>query len=243
MTMRDVLREADALLVLGGDGTILHALGLMTERILPVLGVNIGTLGFLTECAPGALSEAIGRLAAGEYRLERRMLINAKHMGSETVYTALNDIVVTRGGFMRVLHADIHVDGVLVSHFEGDGAMVASPTGSTAYSLAAGGPIIAPGLDCFVLTPVCPHTLSSRPIVVSSAAKIRFELTPRGEDGGMQLSVDGAQRMILNEPTTLSVWRSDRALPFIRFQPERFFELLRNKLSKWGGELPPTDGK
>ncbi len=239
--MHDIVRDADALLVLGGDGTILHALSYMTDHMLPVLGVNIGTLGFLTECMPSAIGEAIARLAEGDFRLEPRMLLHARLQDDPTVYTALNDVVVSRGSFTRVVHADTYIDGVLASRFAGDGAIVASPTGSTAYSLSAGGPIIAPGMDCFVVTPICPHSLTNRPLVISSGARVRIELTPRIEDGGMLLSVDGAQCRILHERATLNVRRSDRTLPFIRFTQERFFELLRNKLTKWGVETLPLE--
>ncbi len=238
---RERMREADALLVLGGDGTILRAVGMMGPHIRPILGVNIGTLGFLAECAPNALGEAIGRLSSGDFRLEQRMLLDAGLEGESEAYTALNDVVVTRGSFSRVLETDICIDGTLAARYAGDGSVVASPTGSTAYSLSAGGPIVAPGLDCFVLSPICPHTLSSRPMVVSAASHIRLRFRPRGEDGGMLLSVDGAPGRVLCDAATLLIKRSERTLPFVRFTDDRFFELLRNKLSKWGGEMPSGD--
>ncbi len=236
----EMAKNADAMLVLGGDGTILHTLATMGRHIRPILSVNIGTLGFLTECAPDQMDEAIVRLAAGDYRLEERMLLHARLEGDERVYTALNDVVVTRGSFTRVVQVDAFVDGALAVRYSGDGAIVASPTGSTAYSLAAGGPIVAPGMDCFVISPICPHTLSSRPMVVSSLSRVRFQFSPRGDDGGMLLSVDGAQCRILHEDAVLHIRRSERTLPFIRFHDHRFFELLRSKLSKWSEEMLPT---
>lgn len=235
-TIAEIIGEADALLVLGGDGTILRAVGHMGERILPILGVNIGTLGFLTECEPEALDESIARLAAGAYEVELRMLLSARLDGDDAVFTALNDVVISRGSFTRVVQTDAFVDGALAARYSGDGTIIASPTGSTAYSLSAGGPIIAPGLDCIILAPICPHTLSSRPMIVSAASQARLLLRPRGEDGGMLLAVDGAQRRILHDDAQIHIRRSERRLPFVRFGEGRFFELLRNKLTKWGGE-------
>lgn len=232
-----MMRDADALLVLGGDGTILRAVSCMGERKLPVLGINIGTLGFLAETAPEHIHEAVIRLSAGDYRLQERMLLEAWVEGENTIHTALNDVVVTRGSFTRLLDADTYVDDMLAARYAADGSIIASPTGSTAYSLSVGGPIVAPGLNCLVLAPICPHTLSSRPIVVSAQSRVRIVFRPRGEDGGMLLSVDGIQRDILREQTVLGIRRSDQTLPFVRFDKDRFFELLRGKLSKWGGEM------
>lgn len=241
-SIEEMLAEADAVLVLGGDGTILRAIDCMRGNYKPILGINLGTLGFLAECMPSELYTSIARLAEGAYSLEQRMLLRARLEGEDAVFYALNDIVVTRGSFGRMIHADTYVGGMLAASFEGDGAIVASPTGSTAYSLSAGGPIVSPDMDCFILTPICPHTLSGRPMVVSAASAVRMEVTPRGEGGGMQLTVDGAQRRILRERSVLHIRRSERTLPFIRFGGDDFFALLRGKLSKWGGAALPEEG-
>ncbi len=240
-SMDALIEESDALLVLGGDGTILHALGSMGRNTRPVLGINLGTLGFLAECAPEQLDYAIQRLAEGRYHLERRMLLDTWVEGDTAHYTALNDVVITRGSFTRVVQTDVYVNGALAVRYAGDGTVIASPTGSTAYSLSAGGPIVAPDLEAIILTPVCPHTLSSRPLVISADSQVRAEFRPRGEDGGMLLSVDGADSRILRERAVLHVCRSGQMLPFVRFQEDRFFRLLRGKLSKWGGELPDDE--
>lgn len=234
LSIDGILAASDAVLVLGGDGTILRAISCMRSALRPVLGINLGTLGFLAECMPSELEASVSRLAAGDYWLEERMLLHARLEGNDRVYTALNDIVITRGSFARMIHADIYVDNALASQYVGDGSVVASPTGSTAYSLSAGGPVVAPDLDCFVMAPICPHTLSSRPMVVSAASRVRLELTPRGEDGGMLLAVDGMQTDILRTKTAIHIRRSERTLPFVRFGENRFFGLLRNKLSTWG---------
>jgi len=229
-----LLKEADALLVIGGDGTILHSIGLMGDTPLPILGINSGTLGFLAECTPEAVERAIAALAAGAYTLEERMLLSARMSGDETRYTALNDIVVSRGHFSRTLRVEVYVDGSLASAYTGDGCIIASPTGSTAYALASGGPIVSPALSCFVITPICPHTLSSRTMVVPAGANLRLTLSPRtGEDGGIVFAVDGSKRRVLHEPAELTVQRGAQNLSFIRVGKETFFTLLRQKLVQW----------
>lgn len=237
LSIEEMLRASDAVLVLGGDGTILRAIGCMGEYLRPVLGVNLGTLGFLAECMPQELEDSIRRLAAGKFWLEERMLLHARLEGETEIFTALNDVVITRGSFSRMIHADVYVDGALAARYEADGTILSSPTGSTAYALSAGGPVIAPNLDCFITTSICPHTLSSRPLVVSATSRVRVELTPRGEDGGMLLTVDGAQHRVLREKAVLHLRRSERTLPFVRFGEDQFFALLRGKLSKWGGAM------
>lgn len=237
VTIDDIVSGSDVIMVLGGDGTILRAISCMRNQYKPILGINLGTLGFLAECMPNEMAKALALLAAGDFWLEKRMLLHMRIEGESTVYTALNDVVVSRGSFPRMIQADVYVDGQLAARYDGDGAVLATPTGSTAYSLSAGGPIVAPNMDCFVLSPICPHTLSSRPMVVSAASHIRVSLKPRGEDGGMLLAVDGAQSRILHEATSLHIRRSERTLPFVRFGGDRFFELLRNKLSRWGDAM------
>lgn len=237
ISIDDMVAGSDAVMVLGGDGTILRAIGCMRNQYKPVLGINLGTLGFLAECMPGEMAEAVALLATGDFWLEKRMLLHMRIEGEGTVYTALNDVVISRGSFPRMIQADVYVDGQLAARYDGDGSVLATPTGSTAYSLSAGGPIIAPNMDCFVLSPICPHTLSSRPMVVSAASHIRVTLKPRGEDGGMLLAVDGTQTRILHEATALHIRRSERSLSFVRFGGDRFFELLRNKLSRWGDAM------
>ena len=227
------LADVDVVAVLGGDGTILRALRLMGEKMVPVLGVNLGTMGFLAECAPEALEEAVRRLAAGDYRLEERMLLRVEREGGERAL-ALNDVVVSRGACQRVLQADVTVDGQAAARFSGDGLVISSPTGSTAYSLSAGGPVVVPQLDCIVLAPVCPHTFSARPMVVSGESQIEAVLAPRGAGGRLMLSIDGGDGIAL-ERAVIRVRRAQERLPFVRFGENRFFSSLRWKLSLWSG--------
>lgn len=227
------LADVDVVAVLGGDGTILRVLRLMGEKMVPVLGVNMGTMGFLAECAPEALEEAVRRLAAGDYRLEERMLLRVEREGGERAL-ALNDVVVSRGACQRVLQADVTVDGQAAARFSGDGLVISSPTGSTAYSLSAGGPVVVPQLDCIVLAPVCPHTFSARPMVVSGESQIEAALAPRGAGGRLMLSIDGGDGIAL-ERAVIRVRRAQERLPFVRFGENRFFSSLRGKLSLWSG--------
>ena len=227
------LADVDVVAVLGGDGTILRALRLMGEKMVPVLGVNLGTMGFLAECAPEALEEAVRRLAAGDYRLEERMLLRVEREGGESSL-ALNDVVISRGACQRVLQADVTVDGQAAARFSGDGLVISSPTGSTAYSLSAGGPVVVPQLDCIVLAPVCPHTFSARPMVVSGESQIEAALAPRGAGGRLMLSIDGGDGIAL-ERAVIRVRRAQERLPFVRFGENRFFSSLRGKLSLWSG--------
>ena len=227
------LADVDVVAVLGGDGTILRALRLMGEKMVPVLGVNLGTMGFLAECAPEALEEAVRRLAAGDYRLEERMLLRVEREGGASSL-ALNDVVVSRGACQRVVQADVSVDGQAAARFSGDGLVISSPTGSTAYSLSAGGPVVVPQLDCIVLAPVCPHTFSARPMVVSGESRIEAALAPRGAGGRLMLSVDGGDGIPL-ERAVIRVRRARERLPFIRFGENQFFSSLRGKLSLWSG--------
>lgn len=235
------LDDADAVAVLGGDGTILRALRLMRGRMRPVLGVNLGTMGFLAECAPDSVRQAIGRLAQGDYRLEERMLLRVEREGGAPEL-ALNDVVVSRGSCQRVLQIEVCVDNQQAARYAGDGVVIASPTGSTAYSLSAGGPVVVPDMDCMVLAPVCPHTFSARPMVIAASSSVRAECAPRGGEGVLMISVDGGPGVTLPRAAIL-VKRAIERLPFVRFEEDRFFALLRGKLSLWGGNERQEPGK
>lgn len=225
--------DADVIAVLGGDGTILRALGMMQGCVRPVLGVNLGHMGFLTECAPQAAEEAVRRLAQGEYRLETRMLLRVT-CGENAPTLALNDVAVSRGICQSVLNARVRVDGQPAAEFAGDGLVIASPTGSTAYSISAGGPVVTPNMECIVISPVCPHTFSARPMVVSGESLVEAEIAPRSGEGAVMVSVDGAPGKMM-EYASVRVERAQERLPFVRFEEDRFFESLRGKLSLWGG--------
>ena len=223
--------ECDLLAVLGGDGTLLSALDLALPNDIPMLGINLGRMGFLTEVDPENLREDVLRVLEGRYTVESRMTMTLRGEDSANIF-ALNDVVVTRSSpAVRVLSLEIEVNGILVDRISGDGLIVASATGSTAYSLSAGGPIIRPGLDCFVITPICPHTMNARPVVVSSGDAVTIRVLD--DSCGAHAGLDGRKTVELPAGGTVTVVRSDLKARFIRLHDRNYFSLLRDKLSEW----------
>ena len=185
--------ETDLILIFGGDGTMLRALDSYVSCGIPMLGVNLGRMGFLLETQPQEMGQALDAMKAGRYRLERRMMLRVEgECGGKTVLSyATNEVSVSRGLSQRMIALDAYVGDMLVDHYIADGLVLSSPTGSTAYSLSAGGPIVSPDVHCFVLNPICPHSLTSRPIVLSSRECVRLRIHMKEMREGIQLSVDG----------------------------------------------------
>ena len=230
---REVAARADALVVLGGDGTLLAASHLL-DRPVPVLGVNFGSLGFLTEITMPELYPTLEGVLGGDYRYEERRMLRAhvrREGAAETTGDVLNDVVVTKAALARIIELDVTVDGLFVSAFRADGLIVSSPTGSTAYNLAAGGPILHPALDAVVLTPICPHMLTNRPLVVSDRATIEVRLRP-GREGEVHITLDGQLGFPLRGGDVVTVTRSPRTIRLVKASRD-FYEVLRTKL-KWG---------
>lgn len=228
--------DIDAVFVFGGDGTVLRALSRYAAFDVPVLGVNLGRLGFLLETQTEEMPQALDMLAAGEYAIERRMMlyVQAHCEGRDVSAYAVNEVSVSRGLSQRMIALSAFVGDTLVDHYIADGVVVASPTGSTAYSLSAGGPIVSPDVDCFVLNPICPHSLQSRPIVLSHRERITLCVDMKEERTGIQLSIDGQRVGQMRNQERLSVSRASHDALLIRFPKERnFFSLLRDKLSQW----------
>lgn len=232
----------DLLITLGGDGTLLRGARLFAMQGTPVLGVNLGYLGFLTSVAPGELSQALACVTKGEYWLDHRVTLDA-HVVRDGVpgppYIALNDAVLHKGGFARMARLAVymgqHADEP-VATYSADGIILATPTGSTAYSLSAGGPIVVPTVDCILATPICPHTLAVRPLVVPASTMITVEvLTPSGE---MILTVDGQEGAELQPGDRLAVCRGRSTVPLVRLEGQTFFSTLRRKLH-WGAGREP----
>ena len=221
------------LIVLGGDGTILSGLDRAIPYDLPILGINLGRLGFLSEIETDELDAGmIDRLLAGDYAIDGRTTMTIEGQ-DHLKYFALNDIVITRATpSVHILSLEYEANGALVDCVSGDGLIVATATGSTAYSLSAGGPVILPGLDCFVLTPVCPHTLNARPVVVS--ADERITVRPKDANGDAQAVLDGRRVLLMSKQNPeITICRSPRQARFVRFHEKNYFGLLRNKLSEW----------
>jgi NAD+ kinase len=229
----DVAAHADVLVVLGGDGTLLAAARLV-ERPVPVLGVNFGSLGFLTEITMPELYPTLEGVLAGDYRYEERRMLRAvvqQRGAADTTCDVLNDVVVTKAALSRIIELDVAVDGLFVSAFRADGLIVSSPTGSTAYNLAAGGPIIHPTLDAVVLTPICPHMLTNRPLVISDRSTIEVKLRAARE-GEAHATLDGQRGYKLRDGDAVTVTRSPRTIRLVKAHRD-YFEVLRTKL-KWG---------
>lgn len=226
-------RGADLVVVLGGDGTLLHVARTLAERPVPILGINLGTLGFLTEVSVDEMTTALARALAGEMRVEPRMRLLVEQLwGDDTVrarWLALNDAVVT-SAFTRLIEIETRADGQLVTTYHADGLIVATPTGSTAYSLSAGGPILLPGLGAFVLTPICAHTLTQRPLVIPDQAVL--EIAPRA-GAPARLTVDGQEGVELGAGERVRVRRSERDLLLLVSPQRSRFDVLRAKL-RWG---------
>ena len=228
--------SVDALLTLGGDGTLLRAARLVPNRAVPILGVNLGRLGFLTCCPAGDLEEALRRLASKDYVVETRMTLdacvaNAKGVEQER-WRALNDVVLHKGGFARVVSVRVDVDGESVGHSSADGVVMATPTGSTAYNLSAGGPVVYPTLETILLTPVSAHTLALRPLVLPATSLVT--LHANGGPDELLVTVDGQVGRTFCQGEALIVRRSDHPVSIVRFPEQSFFSTMREKLH-WGG--------
>jgi NAD+ kinase len=238
-TGREVVERSDALVILGGDGTLLHAAHLFTTKSIPLVGVNFGSLGFLTEIALPELHPVLESVLDGSYHFEERQMLRAviqRRDQPDLTLDALNDVVVTKAAVVsRIIELDVTVDDVFVSVFRADGLIVSSTTGSTAYNLAAGGPILYPTLPAVVLTPICPHMLANRPLVVSDQSRIRLRL--HTHDVEVHVTADGQEGCPLGARDTVSVTRSPRTLRLVKAPARDYFELLRTKL-KWGESTP-----
>ena len=221
--------DCEMLIVLGGDGTILRALDYAIPGDLPILGVNIGRLGFLCEVERDDVEEDLCRVLDGGYAVDERMTMCIEGFDEQRFF-ALNEVVIDRSTpEVRILSLEYAANGTTVNHISGDGLIVATATGSTAYSLSAGGPILAPGLDCFVLTPICPHMLNVRPVVLSASDRITVRLTD--DRNGARAVLDS--RKLVPIQGEIVIRRSERNARFIRLHNRNYFDLLRGKLSEW----------
>ena len=231
----ELAAQADLLIAIGGDGTLLYAAGLVARRGVPLLGINRGRLGFLTDVMPEDMRECVDAAIEGRLEADRRPLLAARLVkpgGTRAEALALNDVVLQKLATGRMLDFQTRVDGRYLNTHAGDGLVVASATGSTAYSLSCGGPIIEPHLDALVMAPICPHTLSDRPIVVSARSVIELELIER-PDTRAQATCDGVVLGELEPGDRLEVSASGESITLLHPQGYDYFRLLRSKL-RWG---------
>ena len=225
----------DLILTFGGDGTFLIGARIAMEHDIPLMGINLGTVGFLTEEEPEHLAESLQAILNRDYRMEERFLLQVRIPRTGETFFALNDAVITRGGFARLIRVECTVNGEQFGVFTADGMIAATPTGSTGYSLSAGGPIVQPGMDCIVLTPVCAHSLQTCPCVVSGSSEIRFRLLAERKQTA-ELQIDGMDRGKLEAGDEILITGSDRTIRLLRIHPFHFFTLLRSKLIEWGSK-------
>jgi NAD+ kinase len=231
--VQELVSRVDAVAVFGGDGTLLYAARTVADSGVPILGVNLGSLGFLTEVKLEEMHAALDGLLTGEYQLEDRMLLDlevSKKNLPPTRYLALNDAVINKGALARIIELEVSVNSQLVTLTRADGLIISTPTGSTGYSLSAGGPILYPTLTAFIITPICPHTLTNRPVVVPDGAVVGVCLR-RGTD--VMLTVDGQVGMPLGQGDCLQVRKAASVVRLVQSKGSPFFKLLREKL-KWG---------
>jgi len=227
--------EADLIIAVGGDGTMLYAAGLAREQSVPLLGINRGRLGFLADITPDEMLNSLDQVLAGHYSRESRLLLSAKIIapgGSANVAAALNDVVLQRRSTGRMIDFETRIAGRYVNTHSGDGLIVATPTGSTAYALSCGGPIMEPGLEAVVVLPICPHTLGDRPIVIPSAYPIEVRLLPYS-DARAEVTIDGHTLGDLNVDDRLLIGESACRITLIHPPGYDYFEILRSKLH-WG---------
>jgi len=225
--------KVDFAVVLGGDGTLLRAAKLIRPYGTPLLGVNLGHLGFLTEVEVERLFAELPKFLRGKYRLEERHFIEAVVRGKKGTmaeYIALNDVVISKGPFARMLHLETFIDDTLVGTYPADGLVLSTATGSTAYSLSAGGPVVDPGLDVVIITPICPHTLYQRSLVTAPDQRIRVRL--KGDPQETMITVDGQQGRRLSREEEVHASLSPLTVRFMRDQKWSFYEVLRKKLRR-----------
>ena len=223
--------KADALFILGGDGTILRAARKYVSYGLPLVGINIGHLGFMSEINLSDIDNMIRHIKECDYVIDERMMLEASINGKCSKLLALNDFIITKINRTRMVKLDLYVNGTLAEFYNGDGLIVATPTGSTAYSLSAGGPIIAPNVNCILITPMCPHSLYARSIVTKFSDTIMVR--PHAGEENVTFSADGQELQYLSEADKVMIRRSDIKARFLRFTNDTFFPQLKDKLAQW----------
>lgn len=238
----DIPKLVDVILVFGGDGTFLGVAREACKYGTPILGINLGGLGFLTEVTVEELYPMMERIIDGDYEVEdRQMLITSIRRGKKNIgtYEVLNDVVINKGALARIIDLAIYIENSHVTTYKADGIILATPTGSTAYSLSAGGPIVHPGIPVTIITPICPHTLTNRPLVVSSEMKVEIKVTTQEPD--TYLTLDGQIGVRLKTGDLIEVKRTDTSVKLIKSPFRDFFSILKTKLM-WGERYGKIDG-
>lgn len=231
----DIPRHVEMIIVLGGDGTLLSVARLVRDYEVPILGVNLGGLGFLTEITLEELYRVLERVVQGDFTTDERVVLNASviRRGERMAeFIVLNDAVINKGALARIIDLETTINGEYLTTFKSDGLILSTPTGSTAYNLSAGGPIVYPSLHCIIITPICPHTLTNRPIVIPDDVEIRATLKTKQQE--VILTLDGQLGFTLEFEDVVEVKKAEGHILLIKSPYRHYFEVLREKL-KWGG--------
>jgi len=233
VAVQDAVLKADCIIVLGGDGTIIHTARRFSLYNLPFLGVNIGNLGFLAEVEASDLEDTFEQLIKGNYKIEQRMMLDT-YINDQSIGLALNDIVISRTSISRMLGYTLYVNDDLVDNYNADGVIVATPTGSTAYNLSAGGPLLVPYNDVMVVTPICSHSLTARSIVLSGDDKVTITLENNRDtwDEALTLTIDGQEAVSIDQETKITIYKSKQYTNLIKIMGNDFYSLLRQKLNR-----------
>ena len=242
MDKAELVHQADCLIVFGGDGTLLHAAHLPGVESVPILAVNLGSLGFLTEVTLDELYPVLTEVLEGDFQLDERMMLRAtlrkenEERGRGTACRAptgiaLNEAVISKGPFSRIISLESYIDGEHIATYSADGLIVSTPSGSTAYSLSAWGPIVHPSLSAFILTPICPHMLTMRPLIVS--AESRISIVIRSVHCNIMLTIDGQEAFALRPDSVVEIEKASETIKLIRSRKRSYYKVLRTKL-KWG---------
>jgi len=234
LTRNEMPAQVDLLIVLGGDGTLLATARALNRKPVPILAVNLGGLGFLTEITREELIPTLETVVAGTHQTDRRVQIEGELLRADEILTpflALNDVVLNKGAIARILDFEVRVNGEKVSTYKSDGLIVSTPTGSTAYSLAAGGPIVTPSVEAFLVTPICAHTLTHRPLVLPNNVKI--EVTVKSLREAAYLTVDGQVGIAAHSEDLVRMRKADSYVELVRPPSTPYFKILQEKL-KWG---------
>ncbi|HGY56719.1 MAG TPA: NAD(+) kinase [Caldithrix abyssi] len=234
VTEEELLREAEMIITLGGDGTILRLVHTVNSKQTPILGVNLGGLGFLAETSPHLIVEHLEAYLNNEAYIEDRILLKCEVKGANSVFYALNDIVFDKAGFSRVIEIDTHVDDNLLNSYIADALIVSTPTGSTGYSLSAGGPIVIPQTAVFVINPICPHSLTNRPVVIPDTSKIKIQVHTEYKE--INIFRDGEKVHSFPTGSSFMISKAHFYARLVRMKSHSFYDTLRNKLH-WGEDF------
>ncbi len=232
---RELASQVDLLVVLGGDGTILRTVRFVSGYDIPIVGINLGEFGYLTEVNLSEMTSALELIIKGDYQTEKRMMLDiTMYLGRETIreQSILNDVVITRGNLSRILNLETTINGGYLTTFRADGIIISTPTGSTAYSLSAGGPIVFPEQDSFIINPICPFTLTNRPIIVPDNAEIKVIMWTKGE--GATVTLDGQVSHTMSSGDSIVIRKSPYVTNLVSSPHRDYMEILRTKLG-WGG--------